>query len=159
LVLTAAVLAGGLFAVGCGGTPTSGTGGAKTTGEKAKEVAKDIGDKTKEVAKDIGDKTKEVVNDLATKLKNATEGYNKETGVFDKALAALSKAKMEEKDAAKAATLAKTETEATGLLGDLKKKVGELTGLKDVNAMETAQKVISELIEKLKTLLKDYLPK
>lgn len=152
LVLTAAVLAGGLFAVGCGDTnPTK--AGADAV-KKGTDAAKDVTDK----AKDVTDKAKDVGN-LAAKLKEAAEGYAKDTGLIEKAVAALTAAKATAKDAADAAKLGKLEGDANTMLTDLKKKIGDLAGLKDVASLEGAKKAIGELIEKLKTLLKEYLPK
>ena len=154
LILSAMLVAGSLFAVGCGAVSEATKKGA----DAAKDAGKEVGDKAKEAAEKAGDKAKEV-GDLAAKLKETAEGYTKDTGMLEKAIAALGEAKKKAGDAAEGLKLGKIENEATGLFGDLKKKIGDLAGLKDLASLDGAKKAIGEIIEKLKGLLKDYMPK
>lgn len=158
LVLTAAVLAGGLLVAGCGPVAEAtkkGADAAKEGTDKAKDAAKEGMDKAKEGV----DKAKEAVGDLASKAKEAMEGFTKDNELIAKAIAALSKAKTDEKDAEKAKTLGKLEGEANTLFEGLKKQLSGLGSLKDLASLDGAKAAIAKIITELKEKLKDYLPK
>jgi hypothetical protein len=156
-VLAVAAVGLGVFAVGCGPVPTD-----KVDTSKAKDVA----DKGKDAVSKASEKASEV-GDLATKLKAATDDVNKELDPLKKAFDALKeKVTTAKKDAG---TDAGKLTAAKGLedvkdnvekiMKEITEKIGGLAGLKDIASLDGAKKVIMELIDKVKPMLKDYMPK
>ena len=151
--LAAASVGLGLFAVGCGPVtlPTVDTSKAGKELAKASEKVGGEADKLKEDAKKL--------EELTNKLKTAGEDANKELGPIDAAMKALGAKIGEEKDEAKLAPLKKIETQASGMLGDIKTKIGDLAKLKDLTSLDGAKAAITAAIGKLKDLLAAYLPK
>jgi hypothetical protein len=154
--LTAAAVGLGVFAVGCGPQPTTGqsnTGGTtKTTGKG------DTNTNTTTKTPEVGD--------LAGKKKAAADDFNKQLAPQKDALEKL-KAKVAEDDKNSGGDATKMtavnvlrgkKEEAEKVVGEIEKKIGELAGVKDDKGLEDAKKAITEQIEKVKPLLKDYLP-
>jgi division protein CdvB (Snf7/Vps24/ESCRT-III family) len=157
--LRLAVLAAiGLVAVGCGPVPSSDkvdTGKAKDAVDKGKDVVSKASEKAGEVG------------DLAGKLKGATEEINKELDPLKKAFDNFKeKFAADEKaagtDAAKMTAVSKlreTKDSIEKLLKEITDKIGGLAGLKDVASLDKLKKEIMDLIEKVKPMLKDFMPK
>jgi hypothetical protein len=150
--LTAAAVGLGVFAVGCGPQPTT---GQSNTGGTTKTTGKD----------DTTTKTPEG-GDLAGKKKAATEEFNKELPPLNDAFEKL-KAKVaeDEKNAGSDAIkltavgmLREKRDNVEKLRKEIHDKVGGLAGVKDDKGLDDAKKAIREQIEKVKPLLKDYLP-
>jgi chromosome segregation ATPase len=157
-VLAAAAVGLGVFAVGCGPLPSS----DKLDTSKAKEAA----DKGKDAVSKASEKAGEV-GDLAGKLKGATEEVNKELDPLKKAFESLKeKITTEEKaagtDAGKLTAVGKLKETKDGIekiMKEITEKIGGLAGLKDIASLDGAKKVIMDLIEKVKPMLKDFMPK
>lgn len=151
--LTAAVVGLGLFAAGCGPQPSTGNSPAGGT------------QKTAATTGATGTKPT-TGGDLAGKVKAATDDVNKELtplkGAFEKLKAKVADdEKTAGADAAKLTKvfdLKKTRDDADNLLKDIDGKVGGLAGVKDEKGLEEAKKAITERVEKVKPLLKDYMP-
>jgi hypothetical protein len=156
--LTAAAVTTGLFTVGCGPLPSSG----KIDTSGLAKASQKVGDAVSKASEKVGE-----VSDLATKLKAATDDISKELDPLKKAFETLKeKITAGEKDAGmdpvkqKAVGLMKeVKDKAEGLIKEITEKFGGLAGLKDLTSLEDAKKKIMEVVEKLKPLLKDYLPK
>ena len=160
-IRVAAVLAAavgvGLFAVGCGPQPDT---GKVDTSKVTKATEKGINPVTL-----ASDKAAQV-GDLAGKVKTATDDVNKELTPLKDAFEKL-KAKVsdDEKAAGGDATkltkvfdLKKTRDDADKLLKEMAEKIGGLAGVKDVKGLDDVKKAVLDLIEKVKPLLKDYMP-
>ncbi len=155
--LTAAAVGLGVFAVGCGPLPSTGVLKIDTSKVDTSKLAAATGKVT-----EAADKAKE----MGEKLKAAADDVNKELTPLQAAFEKL-KTKFTEDEKA-----AGTDAGKLGAVGKLKEskdmiekqmkeiteKVGGLAGLKDLASLEGAKKVIMELIEKVKPMLKDFLP-
>lgn len=161
-IRVAAVLAAavglGVFAVGCGPQPDTGKG---DTSKVTKATEKGTNPVTL-----ASDKAAQV-GDLAGKVKAATDDINKELTPLKVAFEKL-KAKVSEDEKAaggdaakltKVFDLKKTRDDVDKLLKEMTEKIGSLAGVKDAKGLDDAKKVVTDLIEKVKPLLKDYLAK
>lgn len=158
LAVLAAAVGLGVFAVGCGPLPSS----DKVDTSKAKEAA----DKGKDAVSKASDKAGEV-SALADKLKAANADITKELDPLKKAFESLKeKITTDEKaagtDAGKLTALGKlkeTKDAIDKIMTEITTKIGGLAGLKDIKSLDDAKKVIMELIDKVKPMLKDFMPK
>lgn len=139
-------------AVGCGPT-VGGSASAPADSGKAADPGKSVADKGKEEAAKLA---KELTDKLGAVKTNA----EKELTAFDVALKNLdAKIKEESGDVAKLTPLNRLRDQANVLLADLRKKVTDLAGSKDLASLHAAEAEITKVVDELKGKLKDYLPK
>ena len=154
-VLASVVAGFGLVAVGCGPAPsTAATGNLKDKYDQNTEKFKEGKEGAEKGLKDGANKLDAGAKELLDKAKEeVTNQYN----AIEKAIAALTKAKSEEKDAVKASALGKIETDAKGMFASLGDKIKEFA--KDPKSLESIKTSAMEMVKKLKEMLKDYMPK
>ncbi len=153
--LVAAAVGLGVLAVGCGPVPTSGALNASKLDtskvaqatskiQEGTDKLKELGDKVKTTSDDI---TKEVnpLKDAFEKLKAKVTDDEKAAGTDATKLSAVGKLK-ETKDAAEK------------LFKDIADKLAGFKDVKDLASLDGAKKAIMELVEKIKPLVKDFLP-
>lgn len=153
--MTAAAVGLGVFAVGCGPVP----GTDKVDPAKASQHAQQQAAQATQRAAEV--------TELGKKLAEAGDAVNKELDPLKKAFDALkdkvaAATKEAGTDAAKLKAVEPLEAAKAGaekLFKEIGEKLTSLKDLKDIASIDGAKKVIMDLIEKLKPMLKDYLPK
>jgi hypothetical protein len=153
--ILAAAVGLGVFAVGCGPVP----GTDKIDTSKVSKASGDVVSKASDKAAEVGE--------LGKKLTEADDAVNKELDPLKKAFDALKeKLATGEKEAGADAVkmkalepLKSVKDEAEKIFKDIGEKLTGLKGLKDIASLDGAKKAIMDLIEKLKPMLKDFMPK
>ncbi len=155
--LVAAAVGLGVFAVGCGPVPS--TGGLKVDTSKldTSKVAAATGKVTEaaDKAKELGDKLQGAADDVKKELTPLQAAFEKMKAKLtdDEKAAGADAVKLKALEPLKGA-----KDGVEGLMKQITEKVTGLAGLKDIASIDGAVKVIKELIEKVKPMLKDFLP-
>lgn len=152
LILIGAVLAGILFAVGCGPTPTSGGATPPSGGREGNML-----DDAKRKAEDTGKKVTEVAGELKGKAKDLYEEANKEIDVVKKKIEDLKKKAAEGGDAGPRAEAAKMLNEAEPKLKavmDVMTKSFAPDKLKDLMSDDSVTKLRESLMKVIGELKK-----
>jgi flagellar motility protein MotE (MotC chaperone) len=153
--MTAAAVGLGVYAVGCGPLPSS----VKIDSSKVdpSKVAAATGkiaegaDKLKEMGEKVKATTDEITKEL-TPLKDAFEKLKAKIATDEKAAGT---------DAGKLSTVEKLKVDKDSLeklFKDITDKLAGFKDLKDLASLDGAKKAIMEIVEKIKPMLKDYLP-